>query len=41
MLKGNTNSRRLFIDISKTIGLFLMVLGHGGLFGSQNIEQVI
>ena len=35
------NQRLLWPDITKTIGLYLMVLGHGGLYGIENIQQLI
>lgn len=38
---GNNNQRLMWPDITKTIGLYLMILGHGGLYGTENIQQLI
>lgn len=35
------NNRLLWPDICKTIGLYLMVLGHVGLYGADNVIQLI
>ena len=33
--------RLLWPDITKTVGLYLMILGHGGLYGTETIQQFI